>query len=588
MKKIFTLLLGLCLVVMVSAQTNSTGTVAKATGKPVIDGVIDALWSTTAQMNIIRPFQSEVATVGPVGTTYFKALWDNDGMYIVVKVNDDAWFPAWAPGGGANSYEYDNIELYFDTNYILADGKGGTPTATTGHRQIAPTSQDAATLGTLSTRVYGSGTVQYAYKVTNNASYVSEWFVPWYSLTDKDGFFFDKTGLMGFDITVIDRDPGDTSRKRVNWSNAGAVNENYNNMDDAGRLTFQDATPLVTVDVITIAPGQKITTDNGTLTIKSTVTPADATYPLLKWSIVAGGTGRAKIDAAGVLTAVMNGTIIVKAAATDGGFAESDPVAITISGQKITLDDVNLIQNGDFNQTDPAAGSVVGYRYWTTQDATKRTVNDGWLVCKCVKGTNTTIYANMFGQTNLKPVDATTPYTVKFKAFASTPIVVPMLLEDRSNSNANKETSVSPWRDNGYGKWDVPIGTEPAWYKFDVIFSNWKANSTFELNWQVGLLDATLYVDSVYLYSDADYKLNAKQLSKVNSMSVYPNPVGNAGELTVNLAEAKGSVAIYNSIGQKMMEKVATSTTVKFNVASLRKGMYIVKLSDGTTQKFVR
>jgi len=97
-----------------------------------------------------------------------------------------------------------------------------------------------------------------------------------------------------------------------------------------------------------------------------------------------------------------------------------------------------------------------------------------------------------------------------------------------------------------------------------------------------------LYLDSVQLYSDADMKLDAKQLSKVSSLNVYPNPVGNAGELTVSLAEAKGSVAIYNSIGQKMMEKVATSTTVKFNVASLRKGVYIVKLSDGTTQKFVR
>jgi len=593
MKKIFTFLLGACFCTMSWAQTNSVGSVAKATAKPVIDGVIDALWSTTEKMNITRTFTGESPTVGPVGATYFKALWDNDGMYVVINVADEAWLPAWAVGDGkGNSYEYDNNELYFDTNYILADGKGGTPTATTGHRQIAPKTPNPSD-GALQTATFGAGTVKYAYKVTNNASYVSEWFVPWYSLTDKDGFFFDKTGLMGFDITVIDRDPGDTSRKRVSWSNTGIIQENYNNMDDAGRLTFQGATPLVTVDAITIAPGQKITTDNGTLTIKSTVTPADATYPLLKWSVVAGGTGRAKIDAGtGVLSPITNGTVIVKAAATDGGYAESDPVEITISGQKVTVDDVNMFKNSDFTLTDPNNPANVGKQYWPSSVESTCSVVNGWYTMACTARTNRwDLYVNQHPKGDIGIIDATTKYTVKFKAFASTPLMVPLLFEDRNNSNNNAETSLSPYRNVGgteTGMWYIPVGTEPAWFKFDVVFSNWKTNSDFEMNLQVGKLVGTLYLDSMYMYSDADYKLDAKQLSKVNSMSVYPNPVGNAGELTVSLGEAKGSVAIYNSVGQKMMEKVATSTTMKFNVASLRKGMYIVKLSDGTTEKFVK
>ncbi|MGE5394376.1 MAG: T9SS type A sorting domain-containing protein, partial [Candidatus Saccharibacteria bacterium] len=51
---------------------------------------------------------------------------------------------------------------------------------------------------------------------------------------------------------------------------------------------------------------------------------------------------------------------------------------------------------------------------------------------------------------------------------------------------------------------------------------------------------------------------------------------------------AKGNVAVYNSVGQRIMEKTVTGNQVKFDVSGLQKGLYFIKTSDGTTQKFIR
>jgi hypothetical protein len=108
-------------------------------------------------------------------------------------------------------------------------------------------------------------------------------------------------------------------------------------------------------------------------------------------------------------------------------------------------------------------------------------------------------------------------------------------------------------------------------------------------NFQVGLNAAQIHLDSIYLVRSAELALvSARSLANAQSkVQLYPNPVQT--ELTISkIAVANSKVAIYNSLGQKLMEKVATGNIAKFDVANLRKGMYFVKLSDGTTQKFMR
>jgi Bacterial Ig-like domain (group 2)./S-layer homology domain. len=74
-----------------------------------------------------------------------------------------------------------------------------------------------------------------------------------------------------------------------------------------------------------------ITVKGGTLQMTARVLPGDATNKEVTWS-VQNGTGRAIIDADGLLTAVSNGMVTVKAMANDGSGVYGS-CAVTISGQ---------------------------------------------------------------------------------------------------------------------------------------------------------------------------------------------------------------------------------------------------------------
>ncbi|OLS02597.1 Ig-like domain-containing protein [Tissierella creatinophila] len=95
----------------------------------------------------------------------------------------------------------------------------------------------------------------------------------------------------------------------------------------------------ITVDPILVtgiavtgaADATTIETNNGTLQMSAAVLPAGATNKAVTWSVVAG-TGTASIDADGLLTALTNGTVTVKAVAKDGSLVEGTK-EITISNQ---------------------------------------------------------------------------------------------------------------------------------------------------------------------------------------------------------------------------------------------------------------
>jgi hypothetical protein len=244
MKKL-TIVLFVCIFIgqSVLAQKPS-GVIFKTSTAPVIDGKIDEVWSTAIKFNIDKKFQTEEPTFGDVGTTYWKALWDDNGIYILVVANDDAWFPYWAPGGGSNGWEYDMVELYFDTNAILKDGLGAANGGNWGHTQIAPGPPEGYIDGAIQTTDIGAFKINYAYNVIE-PKWNTEYFIPWDCIPDKTGAKFNKSRTMGFDVYIVDRDPGDSGRKRAVWANDGSINENYFTMDDAGTLTF---TELVAIE----------------------------------------------------------------------------------------------------------------------------------------------------------------------------------------------------------------------------------------------------------------------------------------------------------------------------------------------------
>ena len=586
-RKIFTLVLSVFICSMAMSQ-GKTGVIKKASVAPVIDGIIDAVWAEANVYNIAVPFKTETPTLGTVGQTTWQALWTEAGIYILVKVKDDVWMPSYAGTDTAASWNYDKIEIYFDVNAVKQDGGGAS--GGKGHYQFAPVPRkDRISGGTFINKgANGANGATWSLKVSNPA-YLMELFIPFEKLLDQDGAPVDMFGDIGFDITIADNDVVAPMRNRMNWSNAGAKNEAWINMDDAGIITLDSPLAPVYIDRLTIANGS-INTDKGTLQLNPVIEPANATNKILKWTIE-GGTGSAKISSTGLLSAVSNGTVIVKASATDPYLAIAT-ATITISGQKTIVysndvwNSLNLIKNWNFD-TDMTSwggwidGSIAGQ--------VSPIVQGGVCQMKVSLPSDGASWHYSITQSDLtgKP---NIPYTLRFKSWSSVNSPCNVVFQDTQNLGANRYGATSdPESKSGRSDWNYNITTTPNWYTFHVIFDQLKPTSVQKIMWQLSLSNSTIYLDSVLLVKNDELLLSSNALSvNENSMSVYPNPIGAENELNVSLTTINTKVFIYNALGQKMMEKVANGNIAKFDVSSLRKGMYFVRLSDGTTRKFIK
>lgn len=573
MKKIFTFLLGIFFCTMLMAQRPEAIIQKAGDVKPVIDGKIDAVWTTVTKHNVTLPFRKEVPTLGPEGTTYWKALWDMTGMYIIIVANDDKWYPYFGHTDG--SYLYDKIELYFDTNYTLLDGVGGQG-GTTGNRQIAPDPTDGKLNGELLKQTIQGGDVQYCYKLDGNA-WTTEWFIPWESIPDKSGNLFDKTATMGFDVDITDNDNDGQGRKRAMWANVGAVDEDWNNMDDAGHITLQGAEAAINIDAITISGGAPITVDNGTVQFAIALSPANATQAY-KWNIV-GGTGQGTISKTGLLQAVRNGTVIVQATSSDG-FVASNEITINVSGQVVTPYEASYILDGDFK------GSVGAVASSNWQGGA--VIENGIMtITNPTAGTNPWDFT--VGQTiNIPDAKKNLPFVLEIKAWADADRIFDIDIENVGGSYTRFGDSPDPKADAGHSQWRFNLTTTPTVYDLEITnFSRLEALPQ-KFNLFAGMATPKVYIQHVFLVEKTDFVSSAQQLQAPNSLKVYPNPVGEGNQIFVEMGTANKRVAIYNAVGQLMIEKMATGTIARFDVGTLPKGIYFIKLDDGTSQKFIR
>jgi len=97
---------------------------------------------------------------------------------------------------------------------------------------------------------------------------------------------------------------------------------------------------ITEVSVTGVGGSNTITTDKGTLQLISTVLPANAPNKTVAWSIV-NGTGRASISSSGLVTAIGNGTVTVRATANDGSGVYGT-ILIAITNQVIPVTGIVL------------------------------------------------------------------------------------------------------------------------------------------------------------------------------------------------------------------------------------------------------
>lgn len=497
MKKIFTFLI-LALMVSVAFAQRPSGTIMQATSSIEIDGVIDALWDDATKFDIDKPFTGESPTVGMPGETYWKALWSTQGIYVLVVVNDDNWYPSYL--SGTEGWASDKIEVYFDVNYSLADGLGvaapGGPGS--GHYQIAPDPNQERIDGTPTT--WDEGTI-WAYKVAD-PSYVFEVFVPWSHLKDKDGIMFDKMGTLGFDVTVADNDAtNELGRQRMVWANIGAISESWNNLDDVGYLTLDGAEPGIYIDKITLVGGE-IKADNGQLKIEAIIEPEDATNKDLRWT-VEPGTGRARINNQGVLTAITDGTVTVIADAADGSY-EQAMIEVTISNQVVTKDEINIIRNGNFED------GLANWGSWISPDdggyGQAPVVIDN-VANLVVTQASADQWRYQFNQQNLTALPDV-PYVLSYKAWSTKDRIITVDFEDTEANNYTRYgTSPDENAVNGESEWPHPVTTEPQWFNWNVTFDRMVPTTIQKVQFMISQDDGTVFIDSVMLLNTADLDL---------------------------------------------------------------------------------
>ncbi len=494
MKKFTTLLLSFVLVAGVYAQKECT--FANASVSPEIGGEIDAVWDEATIYDIDVPYTGETVTL-PGGAT-FRGLWDDAGIYLLVEVGDDIYYPWYAPEpDGTDKYKYDKPEFYFDVNYELKDAKGSNDGGANGHWQVAPDVVE----GEVSGDAYEGDFYTWSLVDVGDGSYWAEFFIPKGSMTDEDGFAMDMTRDVGFDAYIIDNDDvAEGSQQRMVWSNDGSVDQAWANMDDCGIVIFEGAAVGKFVETITIS-GEDITDNNGMVQLEAEVLPVDASVKDVKWIIdEVNSTGRAKISEVGVLTAVMDGDIVVYAMAIDGSWVESIPITVNISNQIVSRPEINMIRNGYFKDLD-VDGMPEEWNTWG-----EPTVEDGVYTVTPERGTDGNIWDFRLQQTGPWGLNAEDAYTLSFRLWADDVDTMNVDFEDAQGDYIRYGTSSHEYS-AGTSDWTFLTETEPTKYTFDIEFASWNEDLNEQFHFMMGHCEPTVYIDSVEMINNADLEL---------------------------------------------------------------------------------
>jgi len=88
----------------------------------------------------------------------------------------------------------------------------------------------------------------------------------------------------------------------------------------------------------------------------------------------------------------------------------------------------------------------------------------------------------------------------------------------------------------------------------------------------------------------AEGALSLNNVSKAD-FSVYPNPSVSELNITMNQADSKTNVTVYNILGKQILSQQLTGFTSKINISQWNVGVYLVKVTNdsGTqTKRFVK
>jgi len=261
-----------------TAQTwePSAYTIHYVEGAPTIDGD-SSEWANVTASDLKVPYAAEAVSLIEEHSAYFKAVWNDTAVFVLVSAPDDNFYPAICAASNS-TWLFDKPEIYFDVNASIVEGAAvtdnGPDNGNSGHFQWAPSYEtDHVT------------NVAWMYQTdldttATGSTYFVEYAVGLQYLKSRAGDVLAPASdlVIGFDVTMIDLDRGKPNViARLDWSNNtidtradGVAGESWASMDASGDMTFSetavalvgggDAVETVNYDSKAISPNVTSTT----------------------------------------------------------------------------------------------------------------------------------------------------------------------------------------------------------------------------------------------------------------------------------------------------------------------------------------
>lgn len=418
--------------------------------------------------------------------------------------------------------------------------------------------------------------------------------------------------VVNLNFKIIDTGAINQQQVDITWNSAPSITPGSGITIDSvvntsGFVTIPIAPVAVeTINVTGAGGATTIETDGGTLQMNAEVLPANATDKSVTWSVTAG-TGQATIDQNGLLTAVKNGTVTVKATANDGsGISGTQEItisnqtikvtAITVTGQNgastIATDGGNLQMIANVQPADATNKTVT----WSVENGTgSATIDASGLLTATGNGTVTVkATANdgsgIVGQTvitisgQLLPPSAglTTPF---FVLSAGNDTVTPQ----RAQNTPQYQTEVDYTVDTITVTPTAAVGTIKV--NGNVVASG-VASGAINLNVGANPITITVQEDgkAAKTYTITVTRLAANANANLNDLTVDGNSVANfdSAVLTYNVKLPFGTTVVPTVVGTATDAKATVQVTPATNLSGTeieRTTTVTVTAQDGTTKK---
>lgn len=345
-------------------------------------------------------------------------------------------------------------------------------------------------------------------------------------------------------------------------------------------ITISNQVGPVTSITITGAGGATtITTDNGSLQLSAVIIPANVTVKTVTWSFV-NGTGLATINSTGLVSAVDNGTVTIRATANDGSGVFGTMV-ITISNQIVPVTGIIVTGAGGATTITTHNGTLQVSEAVFPANATDKTViwslvngtsqaiiNSTGLVTAIESGTVTVrATANdgsgVYGTLNITISRQEVPVTsITVMGVNGTKTITNNNMKLQLNVAvfpANATDKTVTWSlDNGIGKATInSTGLVTAIDNGSVVVKA-TANDGSGI---YGLLDIPIIIENFEL----------------SSIIVTRNEI----KILLNNNYFSWKAGLYNWQGGLVQSKLVNSDIIIFDISSLPSGLYLIVLSKG-------